>query len=58
MLPISSDFTRDAIKASRVGTRVITLINGDKIADLVAKYHIYAHPVTTYVLEDYYNNEQ
>jgi restriction system protein len=54
----TSDFTRDAIKASRVGTRVITLINGDKIADLVAKYHIYAHPVTTYVLEDYYNNEQ
>lgn len=54
----TSDFTRDAIKASRVGTRVITLINGKKIADLVAKYQIYAHPVTTYVLEDYYDNQQ
>ena len=54
----TSDFTRDAVKASRVGTRVITLINGEKIANLAAKYKIYVHPETTYVLEDYYDNEQ
>lgn len=32
----TSDFTRDAIAASRIGTRVITLINGEKITELVA----------------------
>lgn len=51
----TSDFTRDAIAASRTGTRVITLINGDKIADLVAQHELYVTPVTTYVLdEDFY----
>lgn len=51
----TSDFTRDAIAASREGTRVITLINGDKIADLVAQHELYVTPVTTYVLdEDFY----
>ncbi|WP_137596696.1 restriction endonuclease [Paucilactobacillus kaifaensis] len=54
----TSDFTREAIHASRVGTRVITLINGDKIADLVAKYQLYVHPVTTYVLDDYYEGTE
>lgn len=33
----SSDFTRGAIKTARQGTRIITLINGDEICDLVAK---------------------
>ncbi|MBO1306475.1 Mrr restriction system protein [Enterococcus sp. 669A] len=48
----TSAFTRDAIAASREGTRVITLINGDKIADLVAQHELYVTPVTTYVLDD------
>lgn len=50
----NSDFTRDAIAASRIGTRVITLINGEKIADLVAQYQLYVTPVTTYELGDFY----
>lgn len=50
----TSDFTRDAIAASRTGTRVITLINGDKIAELVAQHELYVTPVTTYVLDDFY----
>ncbi|BAP84686.1 restriction endonuclease [Paucilactobacillus hokkaidonensis JCM 18461] len=54
----TSDFTRDAIQASRVGTRVITLINGDKIADLVAKFELHVQPVTTYVLDDYYEGSE
>lgn len=54
----TSDFTRDAIHASRVGTRVITLINGEKIADLVAKYKLHVQPVTTYVLDDYYEGSE
>lgn len=35
----NSDFTRDAIKAAREGTRIITLIDGDEICDLVSKYN-------------------
>ncbi|KIS02733.1 restriction endonuclease [Paucilactobacillus wasatchensis] len=54
----TSDFTRDAIHASRVGTRVITLINGDKIADLVAKFKLHVQPVTTYVLDEYYEGSE
>lgn len=54
----TSEFTRDAVEASRTGTRVITLIDGNKIADLVAKYEIRAKPVTTYELDDeFYGSE-
>lgn len=50
----TSDFTRDAIEASRTGTRVITVINGDKIAELVAQHELYVTPITTYLLDDFY----
>lgn len=50
----TSDYTRSAIDASRVGTHVITLINGDDICDLVAKYEFYVTPITTYELNDFY----
>src|SRR5690625_288716 len=50
----TSDYTRSAIEASRIGTRVITLINGEDICDLVAKYEFYVTPVTTYELNDFY----
>lgn len=50
----TSKFTREAIKASRTGTRVITLIDGDKIVDLVERYKLYIKEVTTYELEDFY----
>lgn len=52
----TSNFSKSAIEASRVGTRNITLINGDDITDLVAKYELYVKPVTTYVLDDFYDN--
>ena len=54
----TSDFTRDAMAASRIGTRVITLINGDRIAELVAQYKLYVTPVTTYELGDFYLEEE
>lgn len=50
----NSDFTREAVKTAREGTRIITLINGDQICDLVAKYNYYVEPVTTYRLKDFY----
>lgn len=54
----TSDFTRAAIEASRIGTRVITLINGDDICDLVAKYEFYVTPVTTYELKEFYFDKE
>lgn len=53
----TSDFTREAIKTAKVGTRVITLINGDQICDLVAKYEYYVEPVTTYKLGSFYTDK-
>ena len=53
----TSDFTRKAMKTAREGTRVITLINGDQICDLVAKYNYYVKPVTTYRLKKFYFDE-
>lgn len=50
----TSSFTRDAIEASRTGTRVITLIDGDRIAELVAQHELYVTPTTTYLLDDFY----
>lgn len=50
----NSDFTREAVKTAREGTRIITLINGDQICDLVAKYNYYVEPVTTYRLKNFY----
>ena len=52
----TSSFTRDAIKASRNGTRVITLIDGDHLVDLVAKYQLYVKPVVTYELEEFFTD--
>ena len=53
----TSDFSRSAIEATRQGTRVITLINGEDIADLVAKYKLHVREVTTYELGDFYHTE-
>ncbi|AVK62206.1 restriction endonuclease [Lactobacillus sp. CBA3605] len=50
----NSDFTREAVRTARAGTRIITLINGDQICDLVAKYNYYVEPVTTYRLKEFY----
>ncbi|KRM20377.1 restriction endonuclease [Ligilactobacillus hayakitensis DSM 18933 = JCM 14209] len=54
----TSDFTRDALKTAKEGTRVITLINGDKICDLVAKYRYYVEPVTTYRLKSFFTDNE
>lgn len=50
----NSDFTREAVRTAWEGTRIITLINGDQVCDLVAKYNYYVNPVTTYRLKDFY----
>ena len=53
----NSDFTRGAIKTARQGTRIITLIDGEEICDLVAKYNYYVEPVTTYRLKPFYTEK-
>lgn len=53
----TAEFSRDAVKAARTGTRVITLINGTKLVELVAKYQLYVTEVTTYVLGDFFDEE-
>ena len=52
----NAEFSKAAIETSRLGTRTITLIDGDIIVDLVAKYELYVKPVTTYVLDDFYDS--
>lgn len=53
----TSVFSRPAIKASREGTRVITLIDGDKIADMVEKYELYVKKIETYKLDSFFLEE-
>lgn len=48
-------FAKDAYRnAKNEGTRTITLIDGDKIIELVEKYQLYITPITTYQLDDFY----
>ena len=52
----NSRYTSSAREAARAGTP-ITLIDGDELVRLVKKYQLYIYPVTTYELDDFYNNE-
>lgn len=52
----NSRFTNAAREAARAGTP-ITLIDGNDLIRLVIKFELYITPVTTYVLNDFYNEE-
>lgn len=47
-------FTPAAMKEAREGTRVITLIDQEKMLDLIAKYELHVKPVVTYVVDEFY----
>ena len=47
----TSSFTREAVKAARSGTRIITLIDGEKLLDLTAKYQVFVTPKNIYELD-------
>lgn len=51
----NSRFTNSARIASREGSP-ITLIDGNDLVELVIRYQLYTTPVTTYVLDDFYND--
>ena len=50
----NSRFTNSARIASREGSP-ITLIDGNDLVELVIRYQLYVTPVTTYVLDEFYN---
>lgn len=52
----SSVFTRAAREAARQGSKVITLIDGEEIADLVEQFQLHVTPVMTYVLDDFFTS--
>jgi restriction system protein len=52
----TSVFTRQAIRASREGTRVSTLIDGEEIVNLVEKYQLYIKKVETYKLNSFFED--
>lgn len=53
----TSSFTRGAKKASRTGTSVITLIDGDHLIDLIAKYELFVEPITIYKLGEFFEGD-
>ena len=50
----TSSFTKQAQVKAVQGTNLITLIDGQRLVDLIKKYQLHITPVQTYVLEDYY----
>ena len=50
----NSRFTNNARIASREGSP-ITLIDGNDLVELVIRYQLYITPVTTYILDDFYD---
>ena len=50
----TSHFTKHAQAKAVQGANIVTLIDGQRLVDLVEKYQLYITPVHTYVLEDYY----
>lgn len=53
----SSRFTTKAREAAREGSP-ITLIDSDDLVELIIKYELFVTPVTTYILEDFYKNDE
>ena len=47
-------FTPKAKAKAVQGNRTVTLIDGQRIADLVAQYQLYVKPIQSYTLDDYY----
>lgn len=50
-------FTNAAKNAAREGSP-ITIIDGNELVRLVIRYELYIKPITTYVLDDFYNTEE
>lgn len=53
----TSYFTQQAKAIAVKGDHPVTLIDGRALTDLIEKYQLKIHPVTTYELDDYYYEE-
>ena len=50
----TSYFTKKAIEKAVLGTKTVTLIDGQKLVDLIEKYKLHITPVQTFILDEYY----
>lgn len=50
----TSYFSNEAKKSSRIGSTPITLIDGDRLVNLMIEYEYKLKPVTTYVIDEIY----
>ncbi|WP_288638955.1 restriction endonuclease [uncultured Lentilactobacillus sp.] len=50
----TSHFTDSAKEKAVQGSKSVTLIDGRRVAELVAKYQLHVTPVETFTLDDYY----
>lgn len=50
----TSYFTKQAQEKAVQGVNTVTLINGQRLVDLIEKYQLYISPIQTYELEEYY----
>ena len=53
----TSSFTKQAQEKAVQGRNLITLIDGQRLCELIEKYQLYIEPVQTYALKDYYYQE-
>lgn len=50
----TSFFSKQAQAKAMQGGNTVTLIDGQRLVDLIEKYQLHIIPLTTYILEDYY----
>ena len=50
----TSYFTKQAQSKAVQGGNTVTLIDGQRLVELIEKYQLHITPVQTYVLDDYY----
>ena len=53
----TSSFTKQTIDKALQGRDIITLIDGQRLVEMIEKYQLYIEPVQTYALTDYYYQE-
>ena len=53
----TSYFTKQAQFKATVGNNTVTLIDGQRLIELIEKYKLHVTPVTTYSLDDYYSQQ-
>lgn len=53
----TSYFTKKAQEKAVLGTKTVTLIDGQKMVELIEKYKLHITPIQTYILDEYYSQK-